>query len=269
MFLLLMAKFSRMCKLVATALFLVFFTGVKAQDKILPAEAKSFLLHGYEMLDYVTGDLNGDKKTDAILILKIPGEDTATEDVKRPLLILIRQVNGKLKQEKRNDDVIMCRQCGGVFGDPYEGTEITGNGITINFYGGSSWRWGYTYKFAYKTAKRNWYLINEKQISYHNTEPEINVKEVEIPEAELGEIPFEKFNVNPPYEEAKWQVTAVKTFFYENPKLGSKPRKGYLLKGNKASQIRILKNFVELSFENGNGQFTAGFVLKKDIEKLE
>ena len=65
-------------------------------------------------------------------------------------------------------------------------------------------------------------------------------------------------------------VTALHNhFFYDNPKLGSKPRKGYLLKGNEASQIRVLKNFVEISFENGKGQFSSGFVLKKDVEKIQ
>lgn len=251
---------------------LLFLVGITnstvAQDKILPAEAKPFLISGYEMLDYVAGDLNGDKKADAILILKKQGEEEITDEAKRPLLILIRQANGKLKQEKRNDDVIMCRQCGGVFGDPYDATTIANNGFVINFYGGSSWRWGYEYSFAYRAVAKNWNLIKEKQISFQAGDPENTTKETVIEQAELGDVTIEKFNSSPPYEEAKWKVIAAKTFFYDNPKIGSKPRKGYLLKGNEASQIRELKNFVELSFENTKGQFTTGFVLKKDVVKL-
>ena len=133
LFLILKGKFSQMSKLIIIAIFLAFNTDSKAQDRILPAEAKPFVLKGYEMLDYVTGDLNGVKKPDAILVLKMPGEDTAVEEVKRPMLILIRQANGKLKQAKRNDDVIMCRQCGGVFGDPYEGTTIKGSTFELDF----------------------------------------------------------------------------------------------------------------------------------------
>jgi hypothetical protein len=65
----------------------------------------------------------------------------------------------------------------------------------------------------------------------------------------------------------KWKVTAAKTFFYDSPKLGSKPRKGYLLKGDNITVLRLLKNFVEVSFENSKNQFSTGYVLKKDLEK--
>ena len=240
-----------------------------AQTKTLPAEARVFVLKGYEMLDYIAGDLNGDKKPDAILILKIMGEDTMTmgESI-RPFIVLIRQANSKLKQVKRNDNVVLCRQCGGVFGDPYETTTIAGSGFGISFYGGSSSRWGYTYSFAYKPAKNNWYLIKEEQISFQSGDPETTTKQVDIDEAELGDMPLENFNSSPPYVDIKWKVMAAKTFFYDTPKLGSKPRKGYLLKGNVTMGLRELKNFIELSFDNGKGQFTSGYVLKKDVMKI-
>src|SRR5574338_633545 len=97
----------------------------KAQDKTLPSEARPFLPAGYEMLDYITGDINNDKKTDAILLCRRPDEDSVMEEeLIRPMLILVRQADGKLKQAVRNDHAILCRHCGGVFGDPYEGIEI-------------------------------------------------------------------------------------------------------------------------------------------------
>ena len=112
-----------------------------AQQKVLPDSLKSFLLQGYEMLDFVEGDLNNDKMPDALLILKDAGEDTnRTEDLKRPFLLLIRQNNGILKLAKRNDQLVMCRYCGGVFGEPYQETTIDQHGFTISFYGGSNWR---------------------------------------------------------------------------------------------------------------------------------
>lgn len=256
-----------MRKLVTCFSAILCFNTVVAQKAGLPAEAVSFLPAGYELLDYVTGDLNGDKKTDAILIARIPGEDTIiTSETKRPMLILIRQANGKLKQAKRNDEIIMCRQCGGVYGDPYDGVEIKGNGFAVVFYGGSSWRWGYTYTFGYKSG--DWYLLSEKEISFQSGDPEATMKESVIDATELGVISFEKFDSTPEYVDAKWKVIAAKTYFYDTPKLGSKPRKGYLIKGNEAMQLRVLKNFVELSFENDKGVFTSGFILKKDLVKL-
>ena len=240
-----------------------------AQTKTLPAEARSFVLKGQEMLDYITGDLNGDKKPDAILILKRLGEDTTSDfDIPRPFLILIRQTNGKLTKVLQNDSLVLCSKCGGVFGDPYESTTITKNGFTIQFYGGSSWRWGSTYRFVYRPAKNNWFLVNEKQLSYQTGDPEKTTKEVTIEELELGEVPVDKFSNASQYAEAKWKVTAVKTFFYDAPKLGNKPRKGYLLKGNTVTGLREFKNFVEVNFEGAKERITTGYVLKKDLVKL-
>ena len=243
---------------------------VNAQQKELPAEAKPFVLANHEMLDYITGDLNGDKKQDAIMILKTPKEDTISdEDQARPLLILIRQANGKLKLEKRNDNLVMCRQCGGVFGDPYDNTEIKNNGFTISFYGGSSWRWGYQYWFDYKPAKKDWYLVKEKQQSFQSGDPETTMKECIIDENELGEISVAKYTDQTITIESKWKVIAAKTFFYDNPKIGSKPRKGYLLKGDAANAIRELKNFVLVSFGDAKSHYTNGYILKKDLQKVD
>ena len=258
-----------MYKHLATLLLTISVFSVNGQTKSLPAEARSFVPKGFEMLDYIPGDLNGDKKNDAILILKIVGEENSTADeATRPFIILTRQANGKLMESKRNDDLVLCRQCGGVFGDPYDNTTITANGFTIDFYGGSSWRWGSTYTFAWKPAKKNWYLVNEKQISYQSGDPENTTKEVQIAESELGDVSIDEYGKNVVTDQGKWMVTATRSFFYDNPKLGSKPRKGYLLKGNQVTVVRNLKNFMEVSFENAKGQFSSGYVLKKDLQKI-
>lgn len=242
---------------------------LNAQQKELPAEAKPFVLPNYEMLDYITGDLNGDKKQDAILILRTPKEDTITdEDEARPFLILIRQANGKLKLEKRNDNLVMCRQCGGVFGDPYEGTEIKNNGFTVSFYGGSTWRWGYQYRFDYKPAKKDWYLVREKQESFQSGDPETTMKTCIIEETELGEVPIAKYTDQTEGATSHWKVIADKSYFYDNPKLGSKPRKGYLVKGDKADAIRELKNFIFISFGDNKSRYSSGYILKKDLQRI-
>ena len=248
--------------------FALFITN--AQEIKVPTEAKSFVLKGYQVLDYVTGDINGDKKTDAILVLKQSGEDTATLDTAaaRPLLLLIRQANGKLKQVARNDKAIMCRQCGGVMGDPYHGIEITATGFVLSFYGGSSWRWATAYWLKYKAAKKNWYLVKESQTSFHAGDPEKTTKELTIEETELGEVVFEDVDNGYQYEESQWKVRAVKAYFYDNPKLRSTPRKGYLVKGNLATGSRELNNFVEISFVDNKDNITTGFILKRKLEKV-
>lgn len=243
---------------------------INAQDISVPVEARSFIVKEFEPLDYKTGDLNGDKKQDAILILKQTGEESLDIDdaAVRPLIILIRQPDGKLKQIARNDKAIMCRQCGGVMGDPYNGIVITSNGFTLSFYGGSSWRWETDYRFLYKPARKNWFLIKESQLSFHAGDPETTTKKTTIEEAELGEIAFEKFSSdNSEFEESFWKVIAAKTFFYDTPKLGSKPRKGYLIKGNEVVGIRQLKNFIEVNYTDGSYNTTSGYVLRKDLQR--
>ena len=240
-----------------------------SQPVTLPDEAKPFLLKDHEVLDYVIGDLNTDKRADAILILKPLGEDSAFDkEPLRPFLILIRESNGKLKQVLRNDRVVMCRQCGGVFGDPYQETTISNNGFRISFYGGSSWRWAYQYEFVYRPARNNWYLVLETQSSFHSVDPERTEKETKIKESELGEISIAGFNSQQNYEDSRWKVIVAKTFFYNSPDASTQPRKAYLLKGNIATGIRQLKNFIEVNFDNGQS-ITTGYILRKHLEKLE
>ena len=240
-----------------------------AQDKKIPAELKPFVLKGYNALDFAEGDLNGDNKKDAVLILKINGEDSInTDDLIRPFLLLIRQVNGKLLLIKRTDSLVMCRACGGVWGDPYEGLEMKKNGFMISFYGGSSWRWGYDFTFSYNATSKDWFLTREKQISYHNTEAELDLNPCIIEKDELGIIPLSKFNYNPSYPETEFKVNVDKAFFYDSPKIGGKHRKGYLLKGDVATGTRILKNFIQVSFKDSNDNYTYGYILKSALVQV-
>lgn len=240
-----------------------------SQAAPLPAELNAFIVPGHEVLDFKTGDINQDKKPDAILILKNPLEDSTREEFfPRPMLILVRQADGRLKQILRNEKAVMGRHDGGVFGDPWQGLDCFDGGFSISFYGGSSWRWAYLYEFRWNGIKKKWLLTKEESSSFNAGDMEGTMKNIEITATELGEIPFEKFAFDGQYQQTKWKVRAIKTYFYDNPKLGSQPRKGYLVKGNLTSGIRQLKNFVEISFDNGR-EVTTGFVLKKDLVQVK
>ena len=246
-----------------------FAVSAAAQPKILPEEALPFVPAGYETLDYETGDLNNDQKTDAILLLKQKAEDTLQEDALRPMLILLRQSNGKLSMKQRHDSAILCRQCGGIFGDPYEATEIKNGSFTIRFYGGSAWRWASSYTFRYFAAAANWKLHEEEQVSYHNTDIEKTWKKFNIGESELGSIFFSQFNINRNFTEQHWRVTATRAYFYNNPRPGSKHRKGYLVKGDTIITYRTTRNFVQVSYKSAGDTYTEGFMLKSNLEKLQ
>lgn len=258
-----------MHKWIPVCFLLLLCNTVAAQPIQLPEEATAFILPGYEMLDYVPGDINSDGKPDAVLVLKQQGEDSIDTDLTRPLLLLERQADGKLKKVDQNDSAVLCLHCGGVFGDPYEGINIIKNGFTLSFYGGSNWRWSYLYTFSYSQAKNTWFLSRLTETNYHTMEPEKSFKKITVNKSELGEISIAVFNINFNAEETKWKVTAAKTFFYNNPRLGSKPRKAYLLKGNIVTVYKQYKNFVQVYFRNKVERSSSGFILKKDLVKIE
>ena len=117
--------------------------------------------------------------------------------------------------------------------------------------------------------EKNWFLTNEHQLSYNGGDPETTTKEYDIEARELGIIPIEKFTRQPVYIESKWKVIVGKAYFYDTPKTGTVPRKAYMLKGDTATGIRVLKNFVEVSFQNNAEIFTSGFILKSDLKKIK
>ena len=101
-----------------------------------PSEVQAFVPRGYEVLDFALGDLDGDARADAILVLKKSDEASIDEETPRPFLLLVRQPDGRLKQARRADRVVHCYHCGGTIGDPYQGTDIKQGAFTIRHAGG-------------------------------------------------------------------------------------------------------------------------------------
>ncbi|MEK7990054.1 MAG: lysozyme inhibitor LprI family protein [Thiotrichaceae bacterium] len=136
-----------------------------------------FVPLGYKVLDVTEGDLNRDKYTDVVLILKHQDEEQHQEaeqqdDALRPLLVLTRNANNELRLAARNDHVILCASCGGMLGDPYQRTAIKKGYFTIEHHGGSSWRWTKYITFKYVAKQSNWYLHKVTDQSYHASDPD-------------------------------------------------------------------------------------------------
>ena len=110
--------------------------------------------------------LNNDTLLDKVLVLKCD-EEEMIPDTNRLLLILFKSILG-YELSANTPSAIMCKGCGGVFGDPFAGIEIRKNVLIISHYGGSSWRWSYTHKFRYQN--NDWYLIGGTKSFYHCTE---------------------------------------------------------------------------------------------------
>lgn len=147
---------------------------------------------GYTVLDTATGDLNLDAWPDKIIILKKDGEDSISGAL-RPLLILTGLEHNQYKFETRNDSVVMCQDCGGVFGDSYEHITIKKGYFSIEHYGGSSWRWSRIITFKYLKDQNGWVLHRDAGESYQISNPD-NTEEIITNKADFDKLPFEKFS---------------------------------------------------------------------------
>ena len=187
---------------ITVILFLALFsaTAANAQDNAVkvPADVKPFIGEGSKAIAYETADLNGDGTKDVILVLekKTPENTEPDSDDERPLIILVRDKKNRLSEAKRNDRIVMCAQCGGVFGDPFAGITVARNTFTVNHYGGSAWRWTADYKFNYSRIDRTWQLVRIERTSYHNVRPmrETLKRTVLTPPKDFGKVDIADFD---------------------------------------------------------------------------
>lgn len=163
----------------------------------LPAELKSFIPEGYEALNATSGDLNQDSFADVVLVVKKPDEketsDVVDHPTKRPLLVLIGEGKNKYKLAARNDEVVLCVDCGGVFGDPFEGISIKNGVFSVEHYGGSAWRWTKIITFKYSPKDKNWLLSRVGSDSFHVSDPN-KVKTTVRTTKNFGRVLFEKYD---------------------------------------------------------------------------
>jgi len=189
-----------MRKLVAIAMwFLVAPLIIVAQESELkiPTEVTPFVEPGTKAIALEKSDLNGDGREDFLLVLEKekPAKDADDFPVgQRPLLILLRGADDKLSVAKRNDRVIMCSRCGGVFGDPFEGVITGRNTFSVEHYGGSNWRWKYSYKFNYSRIEKTWQLVRVEEINYHTSNPNGGTTKIYTPPKHFGKIDIANFD---------------------------------------------------------------------------
>lgn len=170
-----------------------------AQERELkvPSEVAPFVEQGTKAIAVESGDLNGDGRGDFILVLEKenPAKDESGFPVnQRPLLILLRAPDGKLALEKRNERVIMCSECGGVFGDPFEGIIVGRNTFSVEHYGGSSDRWKYSYKFNYSRIDKTWQLVRVEERNYNTSNPNKVKTKIYTPPKDFGKIDIKDFD---------------------------------------------------------------------------
>jgi hypothetical protein len=138
---------------------------------------EAFIPEGYDTIATVTGDLNKDKLEDCVMVLKSKKEDVARviADENAPdtvpsipnrlLIVLFKNTSGYTLAAK-SESAILCKECGGIFGDPFDAVMIEKGILVIHHYGGSAWRWSNTHKFRWQ--QNDFYLIGRTTHSYWN-----------------------------------------------------------------------------------------------------
>jgi len=139
----------------------------------LSQDFRSFIPNDYDTLDdgVARGDLNKDGIEDIVIVIGSKweqdenwSEKASDSNVAPRLLIILFGTDSGYVQIAKNDKAILCKDCGGIFGDPFAGIEINKNVLSINHYGGSNWRWGYTHKFHFQD--KDFFLIGQIKYSF-------------------------------------------------------------------------------------------------------
>jgi len=146
----------------------------------------------FTLLDTASCDLNKDGFGDYIVILKNDFENLHP-DTARPLLILFGDRENKLTLVGRNDNVVLCKNCGGIMGDPYQGIIIRGNHFSISHYGGSAWRWSRDINFKFEKTKNAFILHLDGGVSYNTSDPD-KTEEYFLNKDDFDNLPFEKYH---------------------------------------------------------------------------
>jgi hypothetical protein len=167
-----------------------------SSPEALPPELRPFVEPGTKAIWLAKADLDRDGREDAILVLErlARTSEDGLEEQQRPLLIVLRQADGSLRVAKRNDRVVMCSDCGGVMGDPFQGVEAGPGTFTVSHYGGSAWRWTEDYRFNWSRKDRTWQLVRVEETSFHTMEPDKVERHVATPPKDFGKIDIADFD---------------------------------------------------------------------------
>ncbi len=132
---------------------------------IIPADAG--------ILKKTEGDLNNDGLPDVVFVFNDEAEsgneaNLHSEDVpNRILSIQFQKKGGKYEEVASSTSAIMCKTCGGLLGDPFEGVAIKKGVLIIDHYGGDHDRWGFTDTFRWQNG--GFFLIGRTILTADNS----------------------------------------------------------------------------------------------------
>jgi len=136
--------------------------------------------NGEKVLAKASGDLNGDTLPDIAMVIECNKDLNATgkeanspgnQHKPRIFLALFKTQQGGYILSVQSNDLILCADDGGIFGDPFDGLSMKRGTVVVHFYGGSAWRWDITSRFRLQNG--GWYLIGLTDLSYHDASGEM------------------------------------------------------------------------------------------------
>lgn len=147
---------------------------IETQDKEILQEAKTKQTHyenkladyipdNYFVLDSAMSQFNNETIVAYVIAPEEEKKDPNDESHDRMLLVL-RKIGNTYEKMASNAKVVLCKSCGGVFGDPFVGIGLKNNVLNISHYGGSAWRWGNSQTFRYQN--KQWELIGASYYNY-------------------------------------------------------------------------------------------------------
>ncbi|HEY4093542.1 MAG TPA: hypothetical protein VGN46_18690 [Luteibacter sp.] len=157
-------------------------------------DLKSFATGGAKVLESTRGDLMGDGRQGAVLIIDPPGSADAKlgEGPARDVLLVVPDPSGHLQKAASNARIVPCATCGGVTGDPYGYTKVAKGQFTIVTGGGSRERWSDEFTFTWSAAKRDWLASHVvRRVSDPDSGKD---KQVDLSAKDLGDVAFKDFN---------------------------------------------------------------------------
>jgi hypothetical protein len=157
-------------------------------------DLKSFATGGAKVLESIKGDLTGDGRQGAVLIIDPPGGANAKlgEGPARDVLLVVPDASGHLQKAASNARIVPCATCGGIAGDPYGYTRVGKGEFTIVNGGGSRERWSDEFTFTWSAAKKDWLASHVvRKVSDDESGKE---KQVDLSAKDLGGVTFKDFD---------------------------------------------------------------------------
>ena len=144
---------------------------VKEKQVVPIQEIRDFLKVNEYIVTYASGDFNGDKLLDAILVVgnekEKHNDKTESINYKRNLIILQRNTKGNLEKTLENEDVVYCYTCNSSQGSPLTSIVFKGNTFSVGHEAGKVNRWTRIITFEYEREKQLWWLIKDAASSYN------------------------------------------------------------------------------------------------------